>query len=400
MTDLSDPNLDRAALLALSADPTLKELEHATSGFNLFEAIGAVRSELRHSDLLAFLLDPSESHNLGDVFVRRFLEKAFADTTALALLNDDLDTAGLEVRREWRNIDILLLDKHRRFVVVIENKIDSTAHSGQLARYWQAIRSEHPDARFLGVYLTPSGEPPDAKELPDEGEYVPLSYSAIRQITDAVVGSEQAPSSSDVMVVLRHYSEMLRRHIVTDPEIVNLCREIYKNHKHALELVFEHKLDPRKVWLERVAELIKSTPAVTLAEYWGTEIRFVPAAWDVGALKNLGSPDHELRVLFFGLFIEWPSLTLKLYIGPGPAEVRQALFAMAKAGAPFKPSQKELSSKWMQIWRRTLLDNLEAGLDEESQEESLSNAWKYFVNKDLPVICSKVNGTGVINRGA
>lgn len=35
----------------------LKQLETLLAGFNIFEALRAVRQELRHSDFLAFLLD-------------------------------------------------------------------------------------------------------------------------------------------------------------------------------------------------------------------------------------------------------------------------------------------------------------------------------------------------------
>ncbi len=46
-------------------NPELQRLEFLLDEFNIFEAIGAVRMELRHSDFLAFLLDPNQSHGLG-----------------------------------------------------------------------------------------------------------------------------------------------------------------------------------------------------------------------------------------------------------------------------------------------------------------------------------------------
>ena len=41
--------------------------------FNLFEAVNMVRQEIRHSSFLAFLLNPAESHGLGDRFLRAIL---------------------------------------------------------------------------------------------------------------------------------------------------------------------------------------------------------------------------------------------------------------------------------------------------------------------------------------
>ncbi len=43
--------------------------------FNIFEAMGATRQELRHSDFLAFLLDPHQTHGLGDALLRALLRE-------------------------------------------------------------------------------------------------------------------------------------------------------------------------------------------------------------------------------------------------------------------------------------------------------------------------------------
>lgn len=42
---------------------------------------------------------------------------------------------GISVRREWRNIDLLLLDETNRLAIIIENKIHNTEHSSQLDKY-------------------------------------------------------------------------------------------------------------------------------------------------------------------------------------------------------------------------------------------------------------------------
>src|SRR5215212_6607283 len=68
--------VDRQALDAFVVENAdLEALEGLSEQFNIFEAIGVVRQELRHSDFLAFLLDPRQNHRLGDAFVRRLLQK-------------------------------------------------------------------------------------------------------------------------------------------------------------------------------------------------------------------------------------------------------------------------------------------------------------------------------------
>ena len=40
----------------------LDTLESKVSRFNIFEAVGMVRQEIKHSHFIKFLLDPSEKH--------------------------------------------------------------------------------------------------------------------------------------------------------------------------------------------------------------------------------------------------------------------------------------------------------------------------------------------------
>ena len=47
----------------------LERLESILDRFNIFESLGLVRQEIRHSAFLRWLLDPSETHGLGDYTV-------------------------------------------------------------------------------------------------------------------------------------------------------------------------------------------------------------------------------------------------------------------------------------------------------------------------------------------
>lgn len=50
----------------------LEELEKKISRFNIFESVGMVRQEIKHSNFIQFLLSPSEKHRLGDIFLKSF----------------------------------------------------------------------------------------------------------------------------------------------------------------------------------------------------------------------------------------------------------------------------------------------------------------------------------------
>ena len=53
----------------------LESLETRLDRFNIFESLGLVRQEIRHSAFLRWLLDPTETHGLGDYWLRQFLKK-------------------------------------------------------------------------------------------------------------------------------------------------------------------------------------------------------------------------------------------------------------------------------------------------------------------------------------
>ena len=60
-------------------NPNLERLEALLDDFNPFVALRWTRQELRHSSFLAWILDPSETHGLGDYFLRTFLKQAVYD---------------------------------------------------------------------------------------------------------------------------------------------------------------------------------------------------------------------------------------------------------------------------------------------------------------------------------
>jgi hypothetical protein len=152
---------DAKALEALVVDNAdLERLEALLDQFNIFEAIGAVRQELRHSDFLAFLLNPRGPHGLGDAFAKRLLQRMMATIPRnMAPISPiDLDVWSLDelvVLREWQDIDILLLDETHRVAVIVENKIGSSERSDQLTHYWQVTAHQYPGWRAIGLYLTP-----------------------------------------------------------------------------------------------------------------------------------------------------------------------------------------------------------------------------------------------------
>jgi hypothetical protein len=374
---------DRKALEALIVDnEDLEKLEALIAEFNIFEAIGAVRSELRHSDVLAFLLDPNESHGLGDSFLRRFLQKVLATAQkapASPVHVDVWDLDEVEVRREWSNVDVLIVDSRNRLVVIVENKVDSGEHSDQLRRYWGVVEREFPEWRILGLYLTPD------HDEPSDERYSAIDYALIAEVVRRFVEARSSTIGPDVRTFLRHYEQMLRRHIVSDSDIAELCRKLYRKHRHAFDLIFQHRPDAGQgVARDLIEKLVREQSDIVLDDCTRAYVRFAPKQWDLPKLKG-GGWTKSGRMLLFEFVIGSERIVLKLHIGPGPTEVRERLFKFAQTKpALFKAVSKSISAKWNQIYTRTFLEPKDTALaTPETIEQVVREHWAAFTKDDL-----------------
>jgi len=383
----------------LVGNPDLERLEALVSRFNVFEAMGVVRHELRHSDFLAFLLDPRQTHGLGSVFAKRLLQRALQTApstipTLTPIHIDLMDLDHLSVHREWRSIDIFLVDEANRLTVIIENKIDSTEHSNQLARYWDVVSQELPGSQILGLYVTPDGD------LPSHDGYMPISYGVVADLVEEIGERRTAMMHPDVRILMSHYAQMLRRHIVAESEIAQLCRQIYQKHRLALDLIFEHRPDQQSAIRDVLTTLVNSADGLILDSHAKSYVRFLPQEWDVQGLRQGAGWAASGRMLLFEFDNRPQRLALQLYIGPGPEEVRQHVFDLAlSAGSPFKPSYKSLGKKWNSLYQRQFLSaDVIAGSEVSDLEERVRKVWQSFISADLPMlkaaIVGKLSGTG------
>lgn len=53
----------------LADNPEFEKLSAGLSQFNVFRALKIEKLEIRHSNVLAWLLDPDESHGLSDIAI-------------------------------------------------------------------------------------------------------------------------------------------------------------------------------------------------------------------------------------------------------------------------------------------------------------------------------------------
>lgn len=367
-------------------NPDLERLEALLDQFNIFEAIGATQVELRHSDFLAFLLNPDQPHGLGDAFAKQLLQKSLrsASSNDVPITPIDLDIWNLddlEVRREWRNIDLMLLDEEHEMVVIIENKIKSSEHSNQLQRYWDIVQNRFPTFRTWALYLTPEGDQPSHED------YLPINYQLIAELVEGLLKTRQSTLGPDVYTLMEHYAQMLRRHIVSESEIADLCRRIYRKHQRALDMIYEYRPDLQEEIQEILERVIQEQSDVfEIDKSSKTYIRFGLKEWDIPLLLSEQGWSTAGRILLFTFQNRPERLSLHLYIGPGPEDVRQRLYKMANENPPLN-AYRALGDKWNTIFKRDILTKKsyeETTL--ESLEEEIRKKWRQFIKEDLPNI--------------
>ena len=69
------------------------------------------------------------------------------------------------------------------------------------------------------------------------------SYKQVAEVAENFVERYASIMGAEIRSLMKHYAQMLRRHIVSDSEIEVLCQRIYQKHKRALDLILEHRPD-------------------------------------------------------------------------------------------------------------------------------------------------------------
>lgn len=137
----------------------------------IFDILGVSRKELPHSNFIAWLLSPKESHGLRDFAIRKLLEikyKALPSAIKDCVLTGDYEILKANVSREvplgnavakgfldiFIELKLELGDQVKDFYIIIENKIESEEGQDQTSRYQQWFEYTYKEADVLMLYLS------------------------------------------------------------------------------------------------------------------------------------------------------------------------------------------------------------------------------------------------------
>ena len=214
----------------------LEELSPWTNKLNIFDVLKITRTEIRHSNMLSWLFDANENHGLGDKFISLFMHALVSNNQIQStqifeyLLSDFY---SFSVYREWKNIDLLLVSHKEKIVIAIENKVGSHENDNQLCRYRNQIIQTFSDYQQLFIYLTPDGESPS-----DNVNWYIFTYCDIADILEQIC--ENSNLNVDTNLLIQNYIAIIRRDIVEDKQLIEICNKIYNKHKQALDLIYDN----------------------------------------------------------------------------------------------------------------------------------------------------------------
>lgn len=236
-----DYNFEILSLLDNSIE--FEKLHSKFNRFNPFKILKVDKFEIRHSNMISWLLDPKGNHHLSSFFVNKLLSKTFVKTE-----NEDLiskynfiklhkqSLQDLEVFREVqtnnnKRIDILAISESQKIVILIENKYKSSESDGQLQNYLDFVSSKYEGYTIIPIFLSLDGSAPSHKE------YFILDYGDILNILKGQLEINSEYTSSTIKDFLSYYIDILEGELVRDEEDIELALTIYKNHKDAVDFL-------------------------------------------------------------------------------------------------------------------------------------------------------------------
>lgn len=236
-------NASEKILAMANGDINFLQLKARISIFNPFEVLGVKDFEIRHSNVLSWLLDPFGSHCMGDYFLRRLLIDfiaMYAGFEGLDLASIQRPFYGVRVHREYKTsagkyIDILIVIESLRIIFLIENKIKAKEYKGQLKGYCDYVEGKFHGFKVFPIYLTLDGDEPS------DPRYMACSYSSIVDYLEIIISIKK-----DVIPKAQHeficqYRNTIKEALgMIDEKSIELAKIIYKENKDVIDFIINY----------------------------------------------------------------------------------------------------------------------------------------------------------------
>jgi hypothetical protein len=332
--------------------PEFEQLERLLGGFNLFQVLKFEYGEIRHSNVLAWILDPTESHGLDESFLKKWLMRVIHESSGQSVAPvtavdiDAWQLMDVEVRREWQNIDLLLvltMANNQQWVICIENKVNSTQSNGQLQKYRAVVEKTFPHAKHrIYLFLTKNDEPPD-----DEN-YIGASYAQIHRALKECLSAKNHVIGIEPKVLLENYIRLLEEKFMDESEIARTARKIYQQHRRALDVIFEQRPDNLKLVSDKVRSLLEERLGqvdFAVDSYSKSYIRIVPKSWLHPGNSHGSAWSNSIRTVVFEMNLTGKSPKLYAISGKAPDRWIDPIWELS-ASPPFRRPKRVSRPLW------------------------------------------------------
>ena len=389
--------------------------------FNTFDVLRYADYEIRHSNVLAWLLKPAETHGIGGEFLEWFVEHVNEQLSAAhaePLPVRDFDAANVVVERELDYVDITVFLENEKCLIAIENKtvFASSEHYEQIRSYERKLRDKYGDYTVKSVLLTSS--PDGSSDSPgiahvgwesvlevissfhEKGKFCSRRVSDfVRQYLELLEGWLHPEGGEGFKTLLDDHGCVLKslRQILEsdgDEGVTAKVPEDLKDYRDALvRLVRESRQDPKQLRWSVVCHLRgDSDLTVKLTHnreptYWAhwTDMKLAKAA------RSLGGKDDSLQWVMTFTYREVRAGFYLYEESPGERE-RHSPMGRVKGFIQETPINRQEPSKypmrdvgygWFKIFEEVLMSNDElAALSRPEVEHEVLRRLKDFMASD------------------
>ena len=259
-----------------------KELQ--APAFNPFDVLQVADFEIRHSNVLAWLLRPGGTHGLGGRFLRALVEHltlrgedAEEDAGALSILKplppgfDDEN--NIDVRREDYHeglyADITVGFRAEKVLLIIENKVGPSSRDAELQlETYQDVFAEKYKGKYNyypGALLTTSNAP-EAGDAQGNATFMHVSWNDIGGIIRSLLNDQENFTDGHVRAFVERYLDVIEEKLVWAGS--RLAQGLLENHDGLFRRLEDQPplLDgvehvPHRKTVERLMELFQGTSA-------------------------------------------------------------------------------------------------------------------------------------------
>jgi len=401
----------KTQLKKLILDDNFTNIQNMVSEeINLMSILKIAHKELQHSNFLAWLFDPKETHGLNDFFIKEFLklyyrENEYHDLDSYSKLSVfdfvNLDFSDIEIQREHKNIDIFITSKSNDFCIVIENKIFAVEGKGQLKKYRRIIEKKYSDFKHkIFIYLSLFDQ-----EITDTEKdyYIQITYEHIVKLIHQTLNSQIITLRKNTRFVLEQYLQTLRTIMNENEEIEKIAKNLYKKYKSAFDLVFKYVASSQSNLVpHNLKDLIENESSIRSFNSSNTYIRFQPnflydnieKLRDKGFIKKDDTfTDNWLFLFEFN--VRRTHIQFDMKIGQyDDASCREKLYKLfLQNKSIFNKVEKAngvFSKTWHQAFQKKIVSKSEYEKLKESDEVNLDDKiekrFKELIKIDLPKI--------------